>query len=125
MKLTNKQIINSIDSLKNLSGKELDVKTSFIIAKNIKAIDEISDIFVSEKMKLVNKYGTKDKEGNLKVNDNGAVEIAKENLKEWNRSLSELLEIENDIDIKVININDLDVRISAQELLAIDFMIEE
>lgn len=125
MKLTNKQIINSIDSLKNLSGKELDVKTSFIIAKNIKAIDEISDIFVSEKMKLVNKYGTKDKEGNLKVDDNGAVEIAKENLKEWNRSLSELLEIENDIDIKVININDLDVRISAQELLAIDFMIEE
>ena len=125
MKLTNKQIINSIDSLKNLSSKELDVKTSFIIAKNIKAIDEISDIFVSEKMKLVNKYGTKDKEGNLKVDDNGAVEIAKENLKEWNRSLSELLEIENNIDIKTININDLDVKISAQELLVIDFMIEE
>lgn len=125
MKVTNKQIINSIDPLKNLSSKELDVKTSFIIAKNIKAIDAISDIFISEKMKLVKKYGTKDKEGNLKVDDNGTVEIAKGNLKKWNRSLSELLEIENEIDIKTININNLDVKISAQELLAIDFMIEE
>lgn len=125
MKLTNKQIINSIDSLKNLSSKELDVKTSFIIAKNIKAIDAISDIFISEKMKLVNKYGTKDKEGNLKVDDNGAVEIANDNLKEWNRSLSELLEIKNDIDIETINIKDLDIKISAQELLSIDYMIKE
>ena len=125
MKLTNKQIINSIDSLKNLSGKELDVKTSFIIAKNIKAIDEISDIFVSEKMKLVNKYGTKDKEGNLKVEDNGAVEIAKNNLKEWNRSYAEHLKIENDVDIQKIKLNDLDIKVSAQELLAIEYMIEE
>ena len=125
MKLTNKQIINSIDSLKNLSGKELDVKTSFIIAKNIKVIDEISDIFISEKMKLVNKYGTKDKEGNLKVEDNGAVEIAKNNLKEWNRSYAELLKIENDVDIQKIKLNDLDIKVSAQELLAIEYMIEE
>ena len=125
MKLTNKQIINSIDSLKNLSSKELDVKTSFIIAKNIKAIDEISDIFISEKMKLVNKYGTKDKEGNLKVDDNGAVEIANNNLKEWNRSYAKLLEIENEVDIQKIKLSNLDIKVSAQELLAIEYMIEE
>ena len=125
MKLTNKRIINSIDSLKNLSSKELDVKTSFKIAKNIKVIDEISNIFVEEKRKLVSKYGTKDEEGSLKVDDNGVAEIDKDNLEEWNRSYSELLEIENDIDIEKIKLSDLDIKVSAQELLAIEYMIEE
>ena len=59
LKLNNKEIVNSIEALKNLSTKELDVKTSFKIAKNIKTIDEISNIFIEEKRKLVSKYGTK------------------------------------------------------------------
>ena len=125
MKLTNNVIVNSIEALKNLSCKELDVKTSFKIAKNIKVIDEISNIFVEEKRKLVSKYGTKDKEGNLKVDDNGVAEIDKDNLEEWNRSYAELLEIENDIDIEKIKLSDLDIRVSPQELLAIEYMIEE
>ena len=121
MKLTN----NVIATLKNLSGKELDVKTSFKIAKNIKVIDEISNIFVEEKRKLVSKYGTKDKDGNLKVDDYGVAEIDKDNLEEWNRSYAELLEIENDIDIEKIKLSDLDIKVSPQELLAVEYMIEE
>lgn len=125
MKLTNNVIVNSIEALKNLSGKELDVKTSFKIAKNIKVIDEISNIFVEEKRKLVSKYGTKDKDGNLKVDDNGVAQIDKDNLEEWNRSYAELLEIENDINIEKIKLSDLDIKVSPQELLAIEYMIEE
>ena len=125
MKLTNKEIVNSIEALKNLSTKELNVKTSFKIAKNIKTIDEISNIFIEEKRKLVNKYGTKDDKENLKLDDNGVAEIAKENLSEWNRSYEELLEIENNIEIEKIKLSDLDVRVSAQELLAIEYMLEE
>ncbi|MBE6049832.1 MAG: hypothetical protein E7214_04000 [Clostridium sp.] len=125
LKLTNKEIVNSIEALKNLSTKELDVKTSFKIAKNIKTIDEISNIFIEEKRKLVNKYGTKDDKGNLKLGDNGVAEIAKENLSEWNRSYEELLEIENNIEIEKIKLSDLDIRVSAQELLAIEYMLEE
>ena len=125
LKLTNKEIVNSIEALKNLSTKELDVKTSFKIAKNIKTIDEISNIFIEEKRKLVNKYGTKDDKENLKLDDNGVAEIAKENLSEWNRSYEELLEIENNIEIEKIKLSDLDVRVSAQELLAIEYMLEE
>ena len=125
MKLTNKEIVNSIEALKNLSTKELNVKTSFKIAKNIKTIDEISNIFIEEKRKLVNKYGTKDDKENLKLDDNGVAEIAKENLSEWNRSYEELLEIENNIEIEKIKLSDLDIRVSAQELLAIEYMLEE
>lgn len=125
LKLTNKEIVNSIEALKNLSTKELNVKTSFKIAKNIKTIDEISNIFIEEKRKLVSKYGTKDEKGNLKLDDNGVAEINKENLSEWNRSYEELLQIENNIEIEKIKLSDLDVRVSAQELLAIEYMIEE
>ena len=125
LKLTNKEIVNSIEALKNLSTKELDVKTSFKIAKNIKTIDEISNIFIEEKRKLVSKYGIKDEKGNLKLDDNGVAEIDKDNLEEWNRSYAELLEIENNIEIEKIKLSDLDVRVSAQELLAIEYMLEE
>ena len=125
MKLTNKEIVNSIEALKNLSTKELNVKTSFKIAKNIKTIDELSNIFIEEKRKLVSKYGTKDDKGNLKIDANGVAEISKENLSEWNRSYEELLEIENNIEIEKIKLSDLDIRVSAQELLAIEYMLEE
>ena len=125
LKLTNKEIVNSIEALKNLSTKELDVKTSFKIAKNIKTIDEISNIFIEEKRKLVSKYGIKDDKGNLKLDDNGVAEIDKDNLEEWNRSYAELLEIENNIEVEKIKLSDLDVRVSAQELLAIEYMLEE
>ena len=125
LKLTNKEIVNSIEALKNLSTKELDVKTSFKIAKNIKTIDEISNIFIEEKRKLVSKYGIKDDKGNLKLDDNGVAEIDKDNLEEWNRSYAELLEIENNIEIEKIKLSDLDVRVSAQKLLAIEYMLEE
>ena len=125
LKLTNKEIVNSIEALKNLSTKELNVKTSFKIAKNIKTIDELSNIFIEEKRKLVSKYGTKDDKGNLKIDANGVAEISKENLSEWNRSYEELLEIENNIEIEKIKLSDLDIRVSAQELLAIEYMLEE
>lgn len=125
MKLTNSTIINSIEALKIISSKELDVRTSFKIAKNIKAIDNISNIFTEEKRKLVSKYGTKDEEGKLKVDDNGVSEIHKDNLDEWNKSYMELLNIENEVEIQKVKLSDLDVRLSAQELLAIEYMIEE
>ncbi|MCR4943029.1 MAG: hypothetical protein K5986_00900 [Clostridium sp.] len=125
MKLTNNIIINSIEALKNISAKELDVKTSFKIAKNIKTIDEISNIFVEEKRKLVSKYGTKDDKGNLKVDDHGVAEIDKDNLEKWNKSYAELLEIENEVAIEKIKLSELDIKVSPQELLSIEYMIKE
>ena len=125
MKLTNNIIINSIEALKNISAKELDDKTSFKIAKNIKTIDEISNIFVEEKRKLVSKYGTKDDKGNLKVDDHGVAEIDKDNLEKWNKSYAELLEIENEVAIEKIKLSELDIKVSPQELLSIEYMIKE
>ena len=125
MKLTKNIIINSREARKNISAKELDVKTSFKIAKNIKTIDEISNIFVDEKRKLVSKYGTKDDKGNLKVDDHGVAEIDKDNLEKWNKSYAELLEIENEVAIEKIKLSELDIKVSPQELLSIEYMIKE
>ena len=74
----------------------------------------------------MDKYSEKDENGNRKVGKNGNVIIKKEHIEDWNREITELLDIEVEIDIHKFALAVLDhVEISPQELMAIDFMIEE
>ena len=128
MKLTNKTIENSINSLARLSLMELPVKVSYAIAKNINKINKEIKVFNSERQKLIQKYSIKDKDGKPKVNEDDTISIKEDLLEEWNRELNELLEIENDIDIHLIKEDDLinaSCNISPSILIDVEYMIQE
>ncbi len=128
MKLTNKTIENSINSLARLSLMELPVKVSYAIAKNINKINKEIKVFNSERQKLIQKYSIKDKDGKPKVNEDDTISIKEDLLEEWNRELNELLEIENDIDIHLIKEDDLinaSGNISPSILIDVEYMIQE
>ncbi|WP_326514151.1 hypothetical protein [Clostridium intestinale] len=128
MKLTNKTIENSINSLARLSLMELPVKVSYAIAKNINKINKEIKVFNSERQKLIQKYSIKDKDGKPKINEDYTISIQEDLLEEWNMELNELLEIENDIDIHLIKEDDLinaSCNISPSILIDVEYMIKE
>lgn len=125
MKLTNKKIVNDSMILMEVSRKELPIKVSYALAKNIAKIEKELEIYNSERQKLLDKYCIKDENGENKIDKNNQLKIQEEYLKDWERDIKELQNIELEIDIHKFKINKLDgYNMSPSELMAIDYMIE-
>ena len=128
MKLSNEKILNTINVLGNLNNTKLPIKLAYAISKNINKIDIELKTYNDEKAKLINKYAEKDKEGKVISNEHGHIIIEEKHKEDWNNDISELLSIENEIDIHKIQLDDLlnaNYNISPAELSMIDFMIED
>lgn len=128
MKLTNRKIVNDANFLGTLTNKQLPIKVSYAIAKNVSKIEKELEIYNKERQKLVDKYCIKDEKGNNKIDENNQLKIADENLDGWNKSINELLDIEIEIDVHKFSKEDLfnsNCEMTPSELMLIDYMIEE
>ena len=128
MKLTNRKIVNDVNFLGALTHKQLPIKISYAIAKNVSKIERELEIYNKERQKLIDKYCVKDEEGNNVIDENNQLKIADEHLEVWSKDINELLDIEVDIDIHKFNVNDLlnsNCEMTASELMLIEYMIEE
>ncbi|KGJ48069.1 hypothetical protein KD33_16730 [Clostridium sp. NCR] len=125
MKLTNKQIVNDSMILMEISRKELPIKVSYALAKNIAKIEKELEIYNSERQKLLDKYCIKDENGRNKIDENNQLKIQEEHLKDWEIDIKELQNIELEIDIHKFKIDELNgYNMAPSELMAIDYMIE-
>ncbi|CEK34135.1 hypothetical protein UMC2_13851 [[Clostridium] sordellii] len=126
MKLTNKKIVNDSMILMEISRKELPIKVSYALAKNISKIEKELEIYNSERQKLLDKYCVKDENGKNKVDENNQLKIQEEYLKDWEQDIKELQNIELEIDIHKFKIDELNgYNMAPSELMAIDYMIED
>lgn len=128
MELTIRQILNDTNSLAVISQKQLPIKVSYAIAKNIKKLESEIKIYNKEREKLINKYCIKDDEGKNVIDENNNLKIADEHLEVWNKEINELMDIEVDIDIHQFNLDSLmygNYDMTPAELMIIDYMIEE
>lgn len=124
MKLKNSILIESVDILGKLNNAVLPVRASYKLAKSLKEIESELVIFNEQKQKLINKYGKKDKDGNVEVGENGMIDI--EDISGWSVEYNDLLGLEVDLNLLKIDANDLfesDFKISAIELSKIDYLI--
>lgn len=125
MKLTNKKIGNDSIILMELARKELPIKVSYALAKNIAKIEKELEIYNLERQKLLDKYCVKDENGKNKVDENNNLKISDEFLEDWNRDIKELQNIEIEIDIHKFKLEELnEYKMTPSELIAIDYMIE-
>lgn len=128
MKITNRKIVNDAMLLGSLAQKQLPIKISYAIAKNVSKIENELKIYNDERQKLLDKYCIKDEKGKNKIDENNQLKISDENLDDWNKSINELLDIEINIDIHKFNKEDLlnsNCEMTPSELMLIDYMIEE
>ncbi|MBB6696240.1 DUF1617 family protein [Clostridium algidicarnis] len=126
MKLSNERIVGDMAKLSDMANKELPVKVSYAIAKNISRIENEMKVYDTEKQKLIEKYSEKNAEGKPLIDADNNIKIQNTNIDDWNRDIRELLSIENEIEIQTFNINELEgYSMTPIELMPIDYMIEE
>lgn len=125
MKLSNERILNDAQSLGSISNKELPIKVSYAIAKNISKIESELKVYNTQKQKLIEKYSEKGEDGKTLIDAENKIKIQDEYLENWNRDIEELLAIENEVDIHTFDISLLEgFSMSPSELMLIDYMIE-
>ncbi len=127
MIITNREMQGKVQVLQTITQRKLPIKISYAIAKNINSINKELKIFEEEKMKIISDYTLKDKQGDIKVENDKYVFI-KDKEDECNEKYNELLNIEVELNLRAININDLlnsNVDFTPGELIELDFMIME
>lgn len=128
MKLSNEKIVNDSNILRGISQKQLPIKVSYAIAKNISKIDAELKIYNQELQKLLDKHAEKDTKGNPK-NENGSIILKKDHIEDWNKELKELLVIENEIEIHKFNMSEFEGKtcdtFSPSEIMTLEYMIED
>ena len=65
MKLSNEEILTDIAKLKEIAQKQLPIKASYAIAKNLKRIEDELEVYCQEREKLIDKYAEKDDKGKM------------------------------------------------------------
>ena len=121
------QYNNDMDALLN---KKLPIKVSFCIIKNKNNFKEILKNFDEERKLLIKRYGKRDKEQNLIIDEEGKVEI--EDINSFTKEINELLQIEEDFLIYSFSIKELDNYeiekydiLTPKELSLLSFMITD
>ncbi|CEP50267.1 Uncharacterised protein [[Clostridium] sordellii] len=126
MKLTNKKILNDAMTIGSISNKELPIKVSYALAKNISKIEKELEIYNKEREKLIEKYSVKDENDKTVIDENNQIKIQDIYLEKWNKDIEELQNIEVEIDIHKFKLEELNgYNMTPAELMAIDYMIEE
>lgn len=126
MKLTNKKILKDAMTIGAISNKELPIKVSYALAKNISKLEKELEIYNKEREKLIEKYSIKDKNNQTVIDGNNQIQIKDECLEDWNKDIKELQDIEVEIDIHKFKLEELNgYNMTPAELMAIDYMIEE
>lgn len=107
-------------------NKELPVKVTFAINRNKVKLESLYKDFLKNKENLLNKYAMKDKDGTLSVKDNNYVFENDEIKKKFIDEVNELLDYEEELDLKKISLREIEhLSMTSNELAAIDFMINE
>ena len=126
MKLSNERILNDSTRLSSIAQKELPVKVSYAIAKNLAKLEAELKTYNTEREKLIEKYSIKDENGKTVADENNQIKLQPEQVADWNKDIKELLAIENDIDIHQFSVEELNgYSMTPAELMLIDYMIEE
>lgn len=128
MKLTNKQLINSAVTLWEISRKEWPVKVSYALSKNISKIEKELEVYNKEREKIIEKYSVKDENNKTIIDEDNQIKIQDDYFENWSTDINDLQSIEVDIDIHKFKLDELinqDFKITPNEMMVIDCMIEE
>ena len=119
MKLTNMQMDNYLQAMRNISEKVTGV-FAYAVARNMRKISNELVEYQQLKNNTIEKYGTK--------NDNGtsSIEIGSEAFDNYVKEMKQYSDIQHEVDIQMISQQDLlSSPLNASEILTIDFMIKE
>lgn len=106
--LTLNDIFNAVPALREISTKEFPGSTTFKIARLIRELDKEIQLFEEERMKIANKYGEKDENGNLIPQENGTIKIPDDKVQECSEEFQALFNTQVEINANKLPIEIFD-----------------
>lgn len=101
-------LLNSTEALQKLSTTDLKAKLAWQVARLLKAADKEIQEFNETRMKLIQKYGEKDENGELIKDEKDNCRISNDVAEEFSTQLNDLIQAEVEINVNKINIDELD-----------------
>lgn len=137
MKIKLRDLLMVGDKLLKLSKISLPPKLSYTVAKNIKNVRKELKLLENKQIEIATKYGAIETDDGYEIvkpsNDldpvqqNIEIEKYSENVKNYRKEEREILDKEIDIDLWIIKLSSFtdDIRIPADVLIGLDFILED
>ena len=120
-----RQLVDSADSLRSLGQKPLKARSAYAVSKLLKATDIELANFNEVHMNLVKKFGRKNEQGQLDIDEQGNAHIAPEELDNYNKETQELLDTVVEINANKVRIEDIeDLEFTPSEMSVLGEFIE-
>jgi hypothetical protein len=124
MKLTTKQIINSVDSLNKLIGERLPAKASFRIAQVSRQLDDHLKDYQKTLTKLHQEFGKKNDDGELVRDARGVIQF--DDFKTFSKEHEDLLGCEVEVNGKSLKLDLLtSVNLEPSIFYHLDWFVKE
>lgn len=119
MQLKNKQIAEAQPALGKMLNTALPAKQAYHIKKTMESIKKQAVFLEEQRSELVKKYGV-EKDGNYSIPDDDLTAR-----KKFFDEYKELLELEEEIDVRQLTLDELDrVELTANELESVEFVLK-
>ena len=126
IKVQLKDIIEGTEVLKKLAGQPLRGKVAFQISKILKRLEDELTLFNNTRVEIIKKYSQTDENGELISDENGNVKLKEETIEDFNKEITELLNMEIEIDANRIALEDIEnVDFTPAEMTLLMPLIEE
>ena len=118
MKLKLLQIVNAWEALNRIGSEKLPIKMAYAIQRNIQKLKPELETYENARMGLIKeKYGTKGKDGNYRVEPSHMTKFLEE--------LIELQAVEVEIDIHTVNLSEFNNDITPLDLMNLEWMFKD
>lgn len=118
-------LLNSTEALQKLSRADLKAKLAWQVARLLKAADAEIQEFNDTRLKLIQKYGQKDENGELATDADGNCQILPDSITQFSTELNELLNTEVEIGANKILIDELEnITFTPAEMSVLEVFID-
>lgn len=125
IKIKLSDVVNATETFNKIMQQSFKGSLAFKIARLARELDKEMQTFNSERQKIIQKYGEKDENGELKIDENGNVKFENSKIQEINDDFSSLLNTDLEINADKLPMDSIDAfEITPQEMLRIEIFFE-
>ena len=124
IKVNLNDVLNATETFKIIMQQPVRGSIAFKIARLARELDKEMQTFNQEKQKLFDKYGEKDENGKLVI-ENNIIKFPPENMQVINDELNALLDTELEINADKLSIDTLDqFELTPQQMMNVEMFFE-
>lgn len=130
--MKNSDIYELYNAITLLKEKKLPIKVSFVLTRNMKKMHDIVEDIDKSRIKILEKYGNKDENGKLIVDEKDQIVIPKENIDDYQKDMEEIMSYEPYFILETIPMDDIEKcdtdkydSLTFEEIYSIERMIAE